>query len=218
MGICANVVIPWASQSCRAQLARNEHPKHPPENGKKGLEDCHWKGQHIVGLCANFVRPCKPPQICAKLGTPRGTTTRRDVQPLPDTLNRHVTCQHGLAKSKVSNISNMATRKWRRHAQTSKLLLNSSSPVAAPRIAKSIMNVATQDIRMQAALVDAVQPAHEALDDLRPPSPLPRGHVRRDALSKLQKLTEKGNLQARCPLQPGLQIPRAKGSLDFTAI
>ena len=59
-------------------------------------------------------------------------------------------------------------------AQTCKLLLNSSSPIAAPRIAKSVMNVVTQNIRMQAALIHAVQPVHE-VQDLRPPSPLPRG-------------------------------------------
>ncbi len=86
------------------------------------------------------------------------------------------------------------------------------------------MNVVTQNIRMKAALVHAVQPVHEA-QDLRPPSPLPRGlcqlsknHMRGDACSELQKLTEKGNLQARHPLQPGLQIPRAKGAPDLTAI
>ncbi len=36
------------------------------------------------------------------------------------------------------------------------------------------MNVVTQDIRMQATLIHAVQPVHEA-QDLRAPSPLPRG-------------------------------------------
>ncbi len=77
---------------------------------------------------------------------------------------------------------------------------------------------------MQAALVHAVQPVHEA-QDLRPPSPLPRGlcqlsknHVWGDARSELQKLMDKANLQARHPLQPGLQIPRAKGAPDSTAI
>ncbi len=39
-----------------------------------------------------------------------------------------------------------------------------------------------------------------------------------DALSELQNLTEKGNLQARHTLQPGLQTPRAKGAPDLTAI
>ncbi len=44
--------------------------------------------------------------------------------------------------------------------------------------------------------------------------------MRGDARSELQKLTEKGNLQARHwhPPQPGLQIPRAKGAPDLTAI
>ncbi len=58
MCTCANVVAPEASQSCPAQLARNEHP---PEN-ENGSELCHWKGQLIVGLCVNPVRPCEPPQ------------------------------------------------------------------------------------------------------------------------------------------------------------
>ncbi len=42
----------------------------------------------------------------------------------------------------------------------------------------------------------------------------------RPELPELQKLTEEGNLQARhrYPLQPGLQIPRAKGAPDLTAI
>ena len=39
-----------------------------------------------------------------------------------------------------------------------------------------------------------------------------------DALSELQILTEEGNLQARHTLQPGLQIPRATGAPDLTAI
>ncbi len=56
----------------------NTHPK--LENGS---ELCHWKWQLIVGLCADPVWPCKPPQIGAKLGTPRGSTTRRNVKPPP---------------------------------------------------------------------------------------------------------------------------------------
>ena len=86
------------------------------------------------------------------------------------------------------------------------------------------MNAVTQNIRMQAALIHAVQPVHEA-QDMRPPSPLPWGlcqlsknNMCGDALFELQKLTEKGNLQARHTLQPGLQIPRAKGAPDLTAI
>ncbi len=39
-----------------------------------------------------------------------------------------------------------------------------------------------------------------------------------DALSELQNLTEKGSLQARHTLEPGLQTPRAKGAPDLTAI
>ncbi len=51
------------------------HPK-----TANGSELCHWKGQLIVGLCVDPVRPCKPPQIGAKLGTPRGSNTRRNVK------------------------------------------------------------------------------------------------------------------------------------------
>ncbi len=54
----------------------------------------------------------------------------------------------------------------------------------------------TKNIRMQAALVHAVQPVHEA-QDLRPPNLLPRGlcqlskdHMREDARSELQKLPD----------------------------
>ncbi len=39
-----------------------------------------------------------------------------------------------------------------------------------------------------------------------------------DAPSELQKPTEKGNLQARHPLQFGLQTPIAKSARDLTAI
>ncbi len=39
-----------------------------------------------------------------------------------------------------------------------------------------------------------------------------------DALSELQNLTEKGNLQGRHTLQPGLQTSRAKGAPHLTAI
>ncbi len=66
-----------------ALLKRQGMSTHPKmENGS---ELRHWKGQLIMGLCAG--RPCKRPQIGAKLGTPRGSTTRRNVKPAP---NRHV--------------------------------------------------------------------------------------------------------------------------------
>ncbi len=45
-----------------------------------------------------------------------------------------------------------------------------------------------------------------------------KNHMWGDALSELQNLTEKGNLQARHTLLPGLQTPRAKGAPDLTAI
>ncbi len=38
-------------------------------------ELCHWEGQLTVGLRVDRIWPCKPPQICAKLGTPGGSTT-----------------------------------------------------------------------------------------------------------------------------------------------
>ncbi len=44
---------------------------------ENGSELCHWKGELIVGLCVDPVRPCKSLQISAKLGAPRGSTTRR---------------------------------------------------------------------------------------------------------------------------------------------
>ncbi len=68
------LVAPEASQTCPAQPARNDHP---PENGKMDLSLVTGpKGQLKVGLCVGPVRPCKPPQLAAKLGTLRGSTTR----------------------------------------------------------------------------------------------------------------------------------------------
>ncbi len=47
-----------------ALLNRQGMSTHPKmENGP---ELCHWKGQLITGLCADPIRPCKPPQIGAK--------------------------------------------------------------------------------------------------------------------------------------------------------
>ncbi len=66
-----NVVVPWASHSCPAQMST--HPK--MDNGP---ERCHRKRQLMIGLCVTFVRPCKSLQLGAK------STTRRNVQPLPD--------------------------------------------------------------------------------------------------------------------------------------
>ncbi len=55
-----------------ALLNRQGMSTHPKlENGS---ELCHRKGQLIVGLCVDPIRPCKPLQIGAKLGTPRGST------------------------------------------------------------------------------------------------------------------------------------------------
>ncbi len=70
----------------RAPAQMSEHIWHPnpallkwqggatPSKMELGPEHCHQKGQLIVGLCVDFVRPCKPTQIGAKLGTPRGGT------------------------------------------------------------------------------------------------------------------------------------------------
>ncbi len=104
---CASAQLSWDLGLLNPALRlpnRQGMSTHP--NTKHGPELCHWKGQLIVGLCAKFVWPCKPLQICAKLGNPRETTTRRDVQPLP---NRHVSGQRGLAKSKVIDFANTAT-------------------------------------------------------------------------------------------------------------
>ncbi len=83
---CAPSQMSWHLRHLNpALLNRQEMSTHPKmENGS---ELCHWKGQLIVGLCLDPVRPCKPPQIGAKLGTPRGSTTRRNVKSPP---NRHV--------------------------------------------------------------------------------------------------------------------------------
>ncbi len=47
---------------------------------------------------------------------------------------------------------------------------------------------------------------------------LSKNHTQGNAPFELQKLTKKGKLQACHPLYPRLQIPRAKGALDLTAI
>ncbi len=113
---CAPAQMPWHLRHLNPALLNRQgmctYPK--MENGS---ELCHWKRQLIIGLRANPVRPRKPPQIGAKLGTLRGGTTRRNVKAPP---YRHVSGQHGLAKSKVINIANTATRKGRWHTQTEK--------------------------------------------------------------------------------------------------
>ncbi len=89
--------MPWHLRHLNPALLNRQgmctYPK--MENGS---ELCHWKGQLVIGLRANPVRPRKPPQIGAKLGTLRGSTTWRNVKAPP---YRHVSGQHGLAKSVV---------------------------------------------------------------------------------------------------------------------
>ncbi len=116
---CAPAQMPWHLRHLNPALLNRQgmctYPK--MENGS---ELCHWKRQLIIGLRANPVRPRKPPQIGAKLGTLRGGTTRRNVKAPP---YRHVSGQHGLAKSKVTNIANTATRKYNKvQYQMNKLL------------------------------------------------------------------------------------------------
>ncbi len=62
-----------------ALLNRQGMSTHPKM--ESGSELCQWKGQLIIGLCVDPVRPCKPPQIGAKLGTPSRSTTRQNVKP-----------------------------------------------------------------------------------------------------------------------------------------
>ena len=97
--------LPWHLRHLNPALLNRQgmstHPK--MENGS---ELCHWKGQLVIGLRARPVRPLKPPQIGAKLGTLRGSTTWRNAKVPP---HRHVSGQHSLAQSKVINIANTAT-------------------------------------------------------------------------------------------------------------
>ncbi len=76
---CAPAQMPWRLRHLNPALLNRQgmstHPK--MENGS---ELCHWKGQLVIGLRANPVRPRKPPQIGAKLGTLRGSTTWRNVK------------------------------------------------------------------------------------------------------------------------------------------
>ncbi len=83
---CAPAQMPWhlghLNPALLNQQGMSTHPK--MENGP---ELRHWKGQLVIGLRANPVRPRKSPQISAKLGTLRGSTTWRNVKMPP---HRHV--------------------------------------------------------------------------------------------------------------------------------
>ncbi len=67
---CAPAQMLWHLRHLNPALFNRQgmstHPK--MENGP---ELCHWKGQLVTGLRASPVRPRKPPQIGAKLGTLR---------------------------------------------------------------------------------------------------------------------------------------------------
>ncbi len=70
---CAPAQMPWHLRHLNpALLNRQGMGTHPKMDN--GSELCHWKGQLVIGLRANPVRPRKPPQIGAKLGTLRGST------------------------------------------------------------------------------------------------------------------------------------------------
>ncbi len=75
---CAPAQMPWHLRHLDpALLGRQGMSTHPKmENGS---ELCHWKGQLVMGLRASPVRPRKPPQIGAKLGTLRGSTRPHNV-------------------------------------------------------------------------------------------------------------------------------------------
>ena len=86
---CAPAQMPWHLRHLNPALLNRQgmstHPK--MENGS---ELCHWKGQLVIGLRANPVRPRKPPQIGAKLGTLRGSldagSRTRSATPLGENL------------------------------------------------------------------------------------------------------------------------------------
>ncbi len=77
---CAPAQMPWHLRHLNPALLNRlcTYPK--MENGS---ELCHWKGQLVIGLRANPVRPRKPPQLGAKLGTLRGSTTWTGLVNLP---------------------------------------------------------------------------------------------------------------------------------------
>ncbi len=79
---CAPAQMPWHLRHLNPALLNRQgmctYPK--MENGS---ELCHWMGQLVIGLRASPVRPRKPPQIGAKLGTLRGSITWRNVKAPP---------------------------------------------------------------------------------------------------------------------------------------
>ncbi len=99
---CAPAQMSWhlgnLSPSLLNRQGMSTHPK--IENGSE-LYD--WKGQLTVGLRVSLVRPCKPPQMGAKLGTPRRSTSRQNTQPLP---RGHFPCKH--CQAEFINVVNIA--------------------------------------------------------------------------------------------------------------
>ncbi len=82
---CAPAQMSWhVGHLNPAPLNRQGMSTHPKM--EIGSELCQWKGQLTIGLCIDPVRPCKSPQIGAKLGTGR-EHHEANVKPAP---NRHV--------------------------------------------------------------------------------------------------------------------------------
>ncbi len=78
---CAPAQMPWYLRHVNPALLNRQGMSTNPKM-ENGSELCHWKGQLVIGLRAYPVRPRKPPQIGAKLGTPRGsasTTWRNEI-------------------------------------------------------------------------------------------------------------------------------------------
>ncbi len=93
---CAPAQMPWHLSHLNPALLNRQgmctYPK--MENGS---ELCHWKGQLVIGLRANPVRPRKPLQIGAKLGTPRGSITYHlQRSPNPNTSTTTGECQSSI--------------------------------------------------------------------------------------------------------------------------
>ncbi len=108
---CAPAQMPWHLKHRNPALL-NRQGMSTHSKMENGSELCHRKGQLVIGLRASLVRPRKPPQIGAQLGTLRGSTTWRNVKAPP---YRHVSGQHGLAKSLDRNskmIQQRLSRLW----------------------------------------------------------------------------------------------------------
>ncbi len=65
---CAPAQMPWHLRHRNPALL-NRQGMSTHSKMENGSELCHRKGQLVIGLRASLVRPRKPPQIGAKLGT-----------------------------------------------------------------------------------------------------------------------------------------------------